>query len=191
MAEQHLPDPHDVEVHLVPLRRRHLRSVMRIENQVYPHPWTLALFLGELNLRTGRAYVAARVEGTVVGYAGVMFAAEESHVTTIAVDPAWQRSKIGSRLLAHLVRVSREHGVRDVTLEVRMANESAQAMYRRFGFEAAGVRRGYYAETNEDALVMWAYGVDTPEYLQRLEAIEASIPGTTIVDDGARTGAEG
>ncbi|HET9691273.1 MAG TPA: ribosomal protein S18-alanine N-acetyltransferase [Acidimicrobiales bacterium] len=179
-------EPGAVEVHLVPLRRRHLRSVMRIEAQVYPHPWTLSLFMSELNLRTSRAYLAARVGGAVVGYAGLMLAGPESHVTTIAVDPAWQRHKIGSRLLAHLLRVSRDRGVHDVTLEVRVSNGPAQAMYRRFGFEEAGVRRGYYAESGEDALIMWAYAVDTPDYLERLEAIEAGIPGRTVVDEGAR-----
>ena len=180
-------DPGDVEVHLVPLRRRHLRSVMRIEGQVYPHPWTLSLFASELGLRGSRVYLAARVHGAVVGYAGLMLAGPESHVTTIAVDPAWQRAKIASRMLAHLVRTSRAREVRDVTLEVRVSNLGAQALYKKFGFVEAGVRRGYYAESGEDAIIMWAYGVDTPEYLERLEAIEAAIPGSTIVDPGLAT----
>lgn len=173
-----------LEVQLVPLRRRHLRAVMRIEAQVYPHPWTLPLFMSELNLRAARAYVAARVNGEVVGYAGLLFTGDESHVTTIAVDPGWHRHKIGSRLLAHLVRVSLDRGVRHMTLEVRVANVGAQAMYRRFGFEPAGIRKNYYAETREDALVMWAHDIDTVEYLASLAAIEAAIPGTTVVNDG-------
>lgn len=179
-------DPAQVEVHLVPLRRRHLRSVMRIEAQVYPHPWSLPLFMSELSLRTTRAYIAARVDGDVVGYAGVMFTGDESHVTTIAVDPAWHRHKIGSRMLAHLARVSRERQVRHMTLEVRVANAGAQAMYRKFGFEPAGIRKNYYAETREDALIMWAYDIDSDEYLGRLLRIEAAIPGVTVVEDGRR-----
>jgi ribosomal-protein-alanine N-acetyltransferase len=178
------PDPQHVEVHLVPLRRRHLRSVMRIESQVYSRPWSLALFMSELNLRTGRAYVAARIEGAVVGYAGLMIQADEAHVTTIAVDPAWQRYKVGSRLLAHLARVSRSLGVRHLTLEVRMSNEQAQGMYRKFGFEPAGIRKNYYADINEDALVMWANDIDTDAYRERLATIEASFPGRTVVGDG-------
>jgi ribosomal-protein-alanine N-acetyltransferase len=178
------PDPSQVEVHLVPLRRRHLRSVMRIESQVYTRPWSLALFMSELNLRTGRAYVAARVDGAVVGYAGIMIQADEAHVTTIAVDPAWQRYKVGSRLLAHLARTSRSLGVRHLTLEVRVSNEEAQGMYRKFGFEPAGIRKNYYADVNEDALVMWAYDIDTDAYRDRLAGIEASFPGRTVVGDG-------
>ncbi len=173
----------DLSVHLVPLRRRHLRAVLRIESQVYPRPWSLPLFMSELNLRTSRAYIAARVGGVIVGYAGIMLAGEEAHVTTIAVDPAWQRHKIGSRLMARLVRATMEQGAQHLTLEVRMSNVGAQTMYRQFGFEPAGVRKNYYAETNEDALIMWAYDLRSPVATARLAAIEAGIPGQTI--DGA------
>src|SRR5207302_5337438 len=89
----------DIDVQLVPMRRRHLRSVMRIEVQVYPRPWSLSLFMSELALRSTRTYYVARVEGMVVGYAGLMMTVDDGHITTIAVDPAWQRHRLGSRLL--------------------------------------------------------------------------------------------
>jgi [ribosomal protein S18]-alanine N-acetyltransferase len=170
----------ELEVHLVPLRRRHLRSVLRIEGQVYPRPWSLPLFMSELNLRGSRHYVAARIGGVVVGYGGLMFSADEAHVTTIAVDPAWHRHQVGTRLMLNLARSSIRRGARHLTLEVRVSNAAAQAMYRQFGFETAGVRKNYYAETNEDALVMWAYDIDSLAYSDRLAAIEAAIRGTTI-----------
>jgi ribosomal-protein-alanine N-acetyltransferase len=170
----------DLDVHLVPLRRRHLRAVLRIEAQVYPRPWSLPLFMSELNLRTSRHYVAARVGGMVVGYGGLMFNGDEAHVTTIAVDPAWHRNQIGTRLMLNLARSSVARGARHLTLEVRISNAAAQAMYRRFGFETAGVRKNYYAETNEDALIMWAYDIDTLAYGDRLAALEAAIRGTTV-----------
>ena len=167
-------------VHLVAMRRRHLRSVLRIESQVYPRPWSLSLFLGELGLRSSRHYVVARVDGMVVGYAGLMFSLDEAHVTTIAVDPAWQRHGIGSRLLLNLTRAARERGVRHMTLEVRVSNVPAQQMYQRFGFETEGVRKNYYAESKEDALIMWVHGIDSEEYAARTAAIERSIAGETI-----------
>jgi ribosomal-protein-alanine N-acetyltransferase len=170
----------ELEVHLVPLRRRHLRSVLRIEAQVYPRPWSLPLFMSELNLRSSRHYVAARIGGVVVGYGGLMFSANEAHVTTIAVDPAWHRHQVGTRLMLNLARSSIVRGARHLTLEVRVSNAAAQAMYRKFGFETAGVRKNYYAETNEDALVMWAYDIDSLAYTDRLGAIEAGVRGTTI-----------
>ena len=75
-------------------------------------------------------------------------------------------------------------GSRNLTLEVRVSNHGAQALYQQFGFKPAGIRKNYYQETNEDALVMWAEDIDAPEYRTRLEAIEARIPGTTVVEDG-------
>jgi ribosomal-protein-alanine N-acetyltransferase len=176
-------DPADLEVRITPMRRRHLRSVLRIETQVYPRPWSLGLFMSELALRTTRIYLVARVGPVVVGYAGMMLVTPDGHVTTIAVDPEWQRHKIGTRLLLALARGGVERGARNLTLEVRSSNEAAQAMYRRFGFAPAGVRKNYYVETNEDALVMWANDVDTPPYDARLAAIEAALPGSTIVED--------
>jgi ribosomal-protein-alanine N-acetyltransferase len=168
------------DIHLVPLRRRHLRQVLSIEGQVYPRPWTLTLFLSELNLRSSRYYVAARSDGNIVGYAGVMYTLDEAHVTNIAVDPAHHRSQIGTRLLINVTRAALKHGSRHMTLEVRMSNHPAQAMYRRFGYEIEGVRKNYYAETNEDALIMWAHGIDGADYEKRLDEIEAAIEGTTV-----------
>jgi [ribosomal protein S18]-alanine N-acetyltransferase len=174
--------PEPLEVHLVPMRRRHLRSVLRIEAQVYPRPWSLPLFMSELNLRTSRVYYVARVGGAPVGYAGLMLAADDAHVTTIAVDPAWHRNKIGSRLLLNLARQATARGAKHLTLEVRVSNTAAQAMYRAFGFRPAGIRKNYYVETNEDALIMSVDDIDTPDYEARLAAIEAQIPGTTVVE---------
>lgn len=176
-------DPHDVVVHLVPMRRRHLRSVLRIEAQVYPRPWTIGLFMSELALRASRAYYVARVGGLVVGYAGLMLTAGDGHITTIAVDPAWQRHKIGTRLLVNVARQALRREAHNLTLEVRVSNEKAQAMYRKFGFKPAGVRKGYYVETNEDALVMWAEDIDSEEYQARLEKLEADIPGRTVIEE--------
>lgn len=169
-----------VEVHLVPMRRRHLRSVLRIEGQVYPRPWTFTLFLSELGLRGSRHYVVARLDGMVVGYAGLMLSLDEGHVTNIAVDPAWHRHQIGSRLLLNLHRAALARGARHMTLEVRVSNTGAQAMYRRFGYETEGLRKNYYAETKEDALIMWVHDIDSAEHQARLEQIENGINGVTI-----------
>lgn len=170
-------EPADLAVTITPMRRRHLRSVLRIEQQVYPRPWSVGLFMGELALRSSRLYVVARVGTTVVGYAGMMFVVDDGHITTIAVDPAWQRLGIATRLLLCIVRQGVARDVKNMTLEVRMSNVGAQHLYRRFGFAPAGVRRGYYVENAEDALVMWAHDVDLAPTAQRLDEIEAGLPG--------------
>jgi [ribosomal protein S18]-alanine N-acetyltransferase len=175
-------DPDALEVRITPMRRRHLRGVLRIEQQVYPRPWTFGLFLGEVSQRASRVYLVARVGSEVVGYAGMFRAVDDGHITTIAVDPPWQRRGIATRLLLALARAAVDRGCRNLTLEVRMSNSGAQALYQRFGFVPAGVRKGYYPETGEDALVMWANDIDTEAYADRLREIEGGVPGSTIVE---------
>ena len=172
-------------VTVVPMRRRHLRGVSRIEGAVCPRPWSVGLFLSELGGGASRRYLVARAGTSVVGYGGLMVGAGEGHVTTLAVDPSWQRRAVGTRLLLALARWGIDEGCSGLTLEVRMSNGAAQALYRRFGFVPAGIRRNYYAETNEDALIMWAHDVDAPSYAQRLAAIAAGIPTDPPMGGGA------
>jgi len=168
-----------LRVTITPMRRRHLRSVLRIEAQVYPRPWSVGLFMSEMALKTTRVYLVARVGSTVVGYAGLMITGSDGHVTTVAVDPAWHRQGIGTRLVLGLSEAAVGRGCTGLTLEVRVTNAAAQAMYRRFGFAPAGVRKNYYTETNEDAIVMWAHDIDLPPHRRRLEEVAASLRGTT------------
>jgi [ribosomal protein S18]-alanine N-acetyltransferase len=176
------PDRGQLLVKLAPMRRKHLRAVMRIETQVYPRPWTTSLFLSEMALRGKRAYTVAQVGSLVVGYSGLMFVGEDAHVTNIAVDPLWHGHKIATRLLLHDVRLALNNGARNLTLEVRVSNKAAQGLYRKFGFAPAGVRKNYYVEDKEDALVMWVNDIDSDDYALRLSAIEASVPGATLAE---------
>jgi ribosomal-protein-alanine N-acetyltransferase len=177
-----VPEPSELEVRISPMRRRHLRSVLRIEAQVYPRPWSFGLFVSELGQRASRCYLVAHVGRTVVGYAGMLDSVGDGHITNVAVDPAWHRNHIGTRLLLALAREGRTRGLRNLTLEVRVSNHGAQALYRRFGFVPAGIRKDYYPETPEDALIMWAHDIDQPPYAERLAAIEAAVPGRTRVE---------
>jgi ribosomal-protein-alanine N-acetyltransferase len=173
-------------VHVVPMRRRHVRSVLRIEEQVYPRPWSTSLFLSEIALRATRTYFVARVGRDVVGYAGLMMTGDDGHITTIAVDPHWHRHKIGTRLMLALAREALVRRAVNLTLEVRLSNRAAQDLYRRFGFAPVGVRKNYYPETNEDALVMWSHGINTDEYAQLLADIDAAVPGETTFEEPRR-----
>ena len=180
--EAHRPSSEHLAVHIVPMRRRHLRSVLQIEDQVYPRPWTLGLFLSELNLHLARSYFVARANGRVVGYGGLMFSMEDAHITTLAVHPLWRRCKIGQRVMVVLAREALRRGSRNLTLEVRLTNEPAQALYRRFGLAPAGIRKGYYAESGEDAIVMWAHDIDHEDYSKRLHRLWDEAPGPTLVE---------
>jgi ribosomal-protein-alanine N-acetyltransferase len=178
-----LPESDELDVTIGPMRRRHLRGVLRIEQQVYPRPWSMGLFMSELGIRGSRIYVVARVGTTLVGYGGLMLIAEDGHVTTLAVDPAWHRHKLGTRLLHTLATTAIRRGAKNLTLEVRASNQPAQNLYRAFGFAPAGIRKGYYVETKEDAIIMWANDVDTPEYADRLSGLAAGVPGLTVLED--------
>jgi ribosomal-protein-alanine N-acetyltransferase len=159
------------------MRRRHLRGVMAIERQVYPRPWSPNLFLSEMNELRHRAYLVARVARDVVGYGGIMMTrVDEGHVTNIAVDPLHHRRRIGTRLLYELIQEGLKMGARAVSLEVRVSNYGAQRLYTQFGFRPVGIRKGYYQETNEDALVMWAENVRTDEYRGQLEQLVGRAP---------------
>src|SRR6266571_3665245 len=104
-----------VELEIQRMRRRHLKGVMAIERQVYPRPCSSNLFLSEMNELRNRGYFVAKVGKDVVGYGGMMVYGEEAHVTTIAVDTAWHRQKIGTRLLYELVQEGLRLGAKAVS----------------------------------------------------------------------------
>ena len=155
--------PQLAAVGLVPMGRADLPQVLAIEVAVASRPWSQATFLVELN-RADRRYLVARpvpvgseapgVEAGVVGFAGVALYPDEAHVMTIAVDPAVQGQGIGARLVAGMLDEVARAGLTAATLEVRAGNVAARRLYRRAGFEDAGVRSAYYPD-GEDAVIMW------------------------------------
>ena len=155
-----------------PLRRRHLADILPIEQASYPLPWTIGVFQSEIEMmRCGeRHYLVARDGHDVVGYGGLLFAVGDAHVTNIAVAASRQRQGIATRLLAELAFAAIDHGCDALTLEVRVGNVGAQALYREFGFIPAGIRKKYY-ENVEDAMVMWCNDLGLPEYRERLRAL--------------------
>lgn len=148
-----------------PLRRRHMADVLPIERVSYPRPWSVGVFHSEIEMmrRGERHYLVARDGTEVVGYGGLMFVVGDAHVTNIAVAPERQRHGIATRLLAELAWVAIDRECTALTLEVRVSNVGAQALYRSFGFVPAGVRKNYY-ENVEDAIVMWCNDLPLPEY---------------------------
>ena len=174
---------------IAPMRRRHLPAVLAIEEQAQPRPWSERIFQSEL-AQPNRMYLVARSGATVLGFAGVLLVVDEGHITNVAVDPSWQRRGVAASLLLRLCRTSAERGARQLTLEVRMGNRGAQALYRRFGFAPGGVRKAYYPDNREDALVMWAHDIDLPAYAERLAGIEAELGAADVHGPAAADGRE-
>jgi [ribosomal protein S18]-alanine N-acetyltransferase len=163
-----------VPLRIEKLKRRDLRHVLRIEGKVFPEPWSVEVFNSELALRKGRLYRAVWDGDEMAGYIGFMMTDDEAHMTTIATAPGFQRSGVATTMIVDGVRTLRASGIKHLSLEVAADNEPAQALYRRFGFAPVGVRKNYYPVTGQDALVMWAYDIDTDEYARRLDELAAA-----------------
>ncbi len=139
----------------VPLQAARLPDLMALERRIYPFPWTTGNF--EDALRSGySAWTLEGASGEIVAYAVAMLAVDEAHLLNLAVDPMRQQRGYGARMLDWIAATLHEYGARSLMLEVRPSNQEAQRLYRRYGFEQIGVRRGYYPARwgREDALVM-------------------------------------
>ena len=148
-----------------------LPQVIAIERRAFPAPWSLAMFVLELSKPAGIC-LAATDGKAIVGYLICSRYDTVWHVMNVAVDPQLQRKGIGSAMLEHLLAEVEDPRAR-YTLEVRQSNAPAIRLYERLGFRAAGLRRRYYQDNGEDALIMWR----TPATLQgRLDDIPAAGP---------------
>lgn len=118
---------------------------------------------------------AAPADTPLVGYGGLWLTVDDAHITTIAVDPAQRGRGVGELLLNALVDHAYELGARQITLEVRVSNTSAQRLYLKYGFQPAGTRTRYYTDNGEDALIMWTDPIDAPEYKARLSELRRQL----------------
>ncbi len=163
------------DVQIGAMERYHLGEVQRVDQLVYLRPWSISMLRQELDKRESRHYIVARVDDVHVGHAGIMVIAGEGHITTVAVDPTWQRRGIGALLMIRLHEYALDRGLESLTLEVRVSNTAAIALYRRFGYAPAGVRKNYYSDEGEDGLIMWAHDIYLPAHKARLDAIAAEV----------------
>jgi ribosomal-protein-alanine N-acetyltransferase len=147
------------QISLQKMTRSHLADVSRIDQQVYPQPWSLSLWRQEVDLGDSRRYTVAMLGDRLVGFSGLMLLAGDGHVSTVAVDPVAQRRGVATVLMDRLFVDAIEAQVEALTLEVRLSNTAAQELYRRYGFAPSGIRPNYYSDTNEDALIMWCHDV--------------------------------
>jgi ribosomal-protein-alanine N-acetyltransferase len=137
-----------------PLAEVHLPGVLRIERDLFPAPWSEGMFRQEVEETWLSRSFAALESGEVVGYVVAWFLRGEAHILNLGVSRAHQRRGIGRRLLRHVIDVALESGSHMVTLEVRVSNDAAKLLYVGMGFSPVGIRRRYYHDNNEDAIVM-------------------------------------
>jgi len=172
-------------VSIEPMRWVDVERIAAIERRCYPTPWHANAYYTELN-NACAVYLVARVAGEVVGYGGMWVVMDEAHITTLAVDPPHQGRKIGERLLHALLEEAILRGAQRATLEVREYNQVAQNLYRKYGFREAAMRRSYYSDNGENAIVMWAEGIAEPDYLRRLRELRRALNQAHEARDGNR-----
>jgi len=138
------------------LRLRDLGAIEEIETRCYDTPWSRSMFAGEISKPSSICLGAFDEElGSLVGYLIISRYVDAWHVMNIAVDPTYQGRGVAKMLLEQLFDLTGADGRRGYTLEVRVSNDRAIKLYERLGFEPRGVRRGYYTDNREDALIMW------------------------------------
>ena len=131
-------------------------AILAIEEASFTNPWTRAMYLAELeNTDVSYCFLAKASDGAVVGFCSFWRVLDELHINNLAVAPEHRRRGVGSALLTRVLREGAALGAKRATLEVRRSNQEARALYERFGFAVAAVRRGYYTSPAEDALVLW------------------------------------
>ncbi|NLC77048.1 MAG: ribosomal protein S18-alanine N-acetyltransferase [Clostridia bacterium] len=148
------------ELVIIPMQKEHLDQVLAIEKVSFPTPWSRNSYLRELSDNQFAHYYVCLQGEQVIGYMGMWIIIDEAHITTIAVHPDFRGQRLGKTLLEELMMRAVMLGADKITLEVRPSNLPAQRLYRKVGFVPAGLRKGYYTDTKEDAIIMWKHLLD-------------------------------
>ena len=176
------------------LQLNDLDAIMEIEPEAYgTHHWSRQSFIGELTNSCGYYYGAECMEtGRLLGYTGYWLMVDEAHVTTLAVHPEARRRRVAERLLLNSFVEAKAEGALRLTLEVRVSNTAARDLYSKYGFKRLGVRKRYYQDNKEDALVLWTDRLTDEELAslvdERMDALDmrplvsARMLGSEVID---------
>lgn len=145
-------------------------AVMEIEAAAYgEHHWSRESFYNEINNKLAYYYIALDSNSNIVGFAGSWQIIDEAHITTIAVSPTFRRNKTGEILLQAIFNECFKNKIKYITLEVRESNIPAISLYEKYGFKSLGVRKGYYQDNNENALIMWTENIFWDKFKEKYE----------------------
>lgn len=158
-----------------PMTAADIAAVTRIERASFTTVWPSDAFHNELSTNKLAHYFVGRYDDRVVAYGGIWVILEDSHITTLAVDPEYRGRRFGEVLLLRLIDEAIERGAAWITLEVRESNVVAQRLYRKYGFTTVTMRSGYYSDDNESALIMWAGSLRSELYRNRLRVLRARV----------------
>ncbi|MGE5328368.1 MAG: ribosomal protein S18-alanine N-acetyltransferase [Deltaproteobacteria bacterium] len=136
-----------------------IEEILIIENLCFTIPWTYESFFNELELNKFAHYNIILFDNQVAGYIGFWQVLDEGHITNVAIHPKFRRIGLACKLIEHTLNFCRYMNITSLTLEVRQSNIPAQNLYRKYGFVEEGIRKQYYKDNNEDAIIMWNKGI--------------------------------
>ena len=136
------------------MKENDIDGVFEVEKNCFEDYWSKDSFKKELSNNLAK-YLVAKIDNKVVGYVGIWFVVDEGHITNVAVHEDYRGQKIGDQLIKELVQVCKNNKIISMTLEVRASNVVAQNLYKKYGFKMAGIRKAYYSNNKEDAIIMW------------------------------------
>jgi ribosomal-protein-alanine N-acetyltransferase len=165
-------------VRFVPIAEEYIADILAIEQEANAAPWSERSFRHELT-NPHSVFRVVLVDGKVAGFGGVWLVIDEAHVTTVRIRQDYHRKGLGWRLMVNLLEAAQEAGMLCSTLEVRVSNAPAIALYRRLGFESTAIRKAYYPDNREDAMVMWLSGLDSWSAPPKGSKSEGGMAGST------------
>jgi len=153
------------EIYINTAHQSDIDEIMEIEKSAYgEHHWSRDSFVSEINNNIARYYIVRTTSNELVGYIGFWNIVDETHITTLAVSKNMQRKHIAEALIAKMLEDCYNDYVKYITLEVRASNIAAIKLYEKYGFKSLGIRKGYYQDNGEDALIMWTENIFNDKY---------------------------
>lgn len=156
-GNQKLENMNNIEI--VPLKLEHIDSVLAIDRLSFATPWSRESFFHEIDKNKFAKYIAVVKCDRIIGYGGMWIILDEAHITNIAVHPEYRGIGAGNSIIEGLIEICKNERVQSMTLEVRKSNTIAQNLYKKYGFVEEGIRKAYYIDNKEDAIIMWNHNI--------------------------------
>ena len=137
------------------MKIKDLDKVMLLENLTFSQPWSREAFEAEISKNELANYIVIELNKEIIGYGGIWYIVGEGHITNIAIHSDFRKKGYGKLLVEAIINNAKNESIKSMTLEVRRSNIAAISLYKKFGFYEFGVRKKYYSDNNEDAIIMW------------------------------------
>ena len=144
-------------IEILKMTTEHIKDVHKIEEDCFSIPWSEKAFYDEVTKNKMSIYIIAKEDNKIIGYGGMWHVINEGHITNIAVKKEYRQKGVGSKIVNALIDIAKEKEMIGITLEVRKSNLVAQDIYKKYGFIMEGIRKEYYDDNKEDAIVMWKH----------------------------------